>query len=105
MALMEISIIPLGTQTASVSLFVAEAIDILEEEKNIKYQLTPMGTIIEASSIEKLLSIAGKMHSIPFENEVKRVVTTIKLDDRKDKELTMEGKVISVEEKLENKNI
>ena len=100
MAIMEISVVPLGTKTASVSLFVAEAIDILQEEKNIKYQLTPMGTIIEASSVEKLLSIAGKMHSIPFGDEVKRVVTTIKLDERKDKELTMEGKVKSVEEKL-----
>jgi uncharacterized protein (TIGR00106 family) len=100
MALMEISIIPLGTKTASVSLFVAEAIDILQEEKNIKYQLTPMGTIVEANSIEKLLSLASKMHSIPFENEVKRVVTTIKLDERIDKELTMEGKIKSVKDKL-----
>jgi uncharacterized protein YqgV (UPF0045/DUF77 family) len=61
-----------------------------------------MGTIVESNSIEKLLTVAGKMHSIVFGDEVKRVVTTIKLDERKDKELTMDGKVKSVEGKLKN---
>ncbi len=100
MAVMEISVVPIGTKNPSLSRYVAGAIEVLKGEPDIKYQLTPMGTIIEASSIEKLLSIAGKMHACVFEREVKRVVTTIKLDERKDKELTMEGKVKSVEEKL-----
>jgi uncharacterized protein (TIGR00106 family) len=103
MAIMEISVIPIGTGTASVSRFVAQAIDVLENEKNIEYQLTPMGTIIESDSTEHLLTIAGEMHNIVFGDEVKRVVTTIKLDERKDKELTMNGKLKSVKEKLKNK--
>ncbi len=100
MAIMEISVVPIGTGTASVSRFVARAIDVLENEKDIEYQLTPMGTIIESASTEHLLTIAGKMHNIVFGGEVKRVVTTIKLDERKDKELTMDGKVKSIKEKL-----
>ena len=100
MAVMEISVVPIGTKSPSLSRYVAEVLKILEREPDIKYQLTSMGTIIEADSSEKLLSVAGKMHSIPFSDEIKRVVTTIKLDERKDKELTMEGKVKSVEEKL-----
>lgn len=102
MAVMEISIVPIGTKSPSLSQYVAGILKVLEEEPDIKYQLTAMGTIIEASSIEKLLSLAGKMHSIPFSDVVKRVVTTIKLDERKDKELTIEGKVRSVKEKLKN---
>lgn len=97
---MEISIVPIGTKSPSLSRYVAGILNFLEKEKDIKYQLTSMGTIIEATSTEKLLSVAAKMHAIPFSEEVKRVVTTIKLDERKDKELTMEGKVKSVEEKL-----
>ncbi len=100
MAVMEISVVPIGTKEPSLSSYVAGAIEVLKEESDIKYQLTPMGTIIEAKSIEKLLSIAGKMHACVFDLEVKRVVTTIKLDERKDKELTMDGKVKSVEKKL-----
>jgi len=103
MAIMEISVVPIGTKGPSLSGYVARAIDILKKESDIKYQLTSMGTIIEARSIEKLLSVAGKMHSILFSDEVKRIVTTIKLDERKDKELTMYGKVKSVEDKLKDK--
>ena len=78
----------------------AEVLNVLKNEPDIKYELTSMGTIIEAESVEKLLSVAKKMHGIPFSEEVKRVVTTIKIDERKDKDLTMEGKIKSVEEKL-----
>ena len=103
MAVMEISVVPIGTKDPSLSQYVAGAIEALKKESDIKYQLTAMGTIIEADSVEKLLSVAGKMHACVFSNEVKRVVTTIKLDERKDKELTMDGKVKSVEEKLKGK--
>jgi uncharacterized protein (TIGR00106 family) len=102
MAVMEISVVPIGTKSPSLSQYVAGVLKVLESEPNIKYQLTSMGTIIEADSIEKLLSVAGKMHSCVFSQKVKRVVTTIKLDERKDKQLTMDGKVKSVEEKLKN---
>ena len=100
MAVMEISIVPIGTKSPSLSQYVAGILKVLENEPDIKYQLTAMGTIIEADSVEKLLSVAGKMHAVPFREEIKRVVTTIKLDERKDKELTMNGKVKSVEGKL-----
>ncbi len=102
MPLMEISIIPLGTQTPSVSHYVAEAVGILKKEKEIKYTLVSMGTIIEAKTVKKLLEIAGKMHRAVLSREVQRVVTTIKIDDRTDKNLTMNGKVQSVEEKIKN---
>ena len=100
MPLMEISIVPLGTGTASVSKYVAEAIEVLKIEEDIKYEMTPMGTLIEATSVGKLLDIAEKMHNRVLTGDIKRVVTTIKIDDRRDKKLTMRGKLKSVEEKL-----
>jgi uncharacterized protein (TIGR00106 family) len=97
---MEIGVIPLGTKTPSVSRYVAEAVKMLKNEKGIRYVLFSMGTVVEADSVEKLLEIAGKMHRVVFSEEVKRVVTTIKIDERKDKNLTMEEKIESVKQKM-----
>lgn len=100
MPLMEISIVPLGTKTPSVSQYVAKAVAVLKKGKGIRYQLASMGTVIESDSTEKLLKIAGRMHHAVFGKGVERVVTTIKLDERKDKKLTMAGKIKSVNKKI-----
>ena len=51
MPIIEISIIvPVGTDNASVSHYIAKSIGVLEKEKDIHYQLTSMGTIIEGIS-------------------------------------------------------
>lgn len=100
MPIMEISIVPLGTETVSVSRYVTDAVKMLKEQKGIKYELTSMGTIIEADSVGKLLDIAGKMHKTVLKDKIKRVVTTIKIDDRRDRKITAKGKVRSVQKKL-----
>jgi len=46
MAIIDVGVIPLGTETPSVSKYVAEAIKVLKDEKGVKYELTAMGTII-----------------------------------------------------------
>ena len=100
MPIMEISIVPVGTQTASVSQYVADTVKVLKRQRGIRYELTSMGTIVESDSLEILLNIAKKMHDIIFKSGIKRVVTTIKIDDRKDKKLTMNGKINSVWKKV-----
>jgi len=60
-----------------------------------------MGTVIEADSLNKLLEVAKKMHEAVLSGEIKRVVTSIKIDDRKDKKLSMLGKIKSVKNKLD----
>lgn len=99
MAIMEISITPLGTKTPSVSKYLAKALEILKNEKDIKYDLTSMGTIVEGD-LEKILALAKRMHEAVFEDKVLRVVTIIKIDDRRDKPLSMEGKMKSIQDKL-----
>ncbi|MFC2045225.1 MTH1187 family thiamine-binding protein [Chloroflexota bacterium] len=99
MALAEVSIIPLGTDTTSLSKFVAQVVKVLQAEPGIKYELTAMGTIIEGD-LGQLFSIIQKMHETVFDDEVKRVLTVIKIDDRRDKAATMTGKVKSVKTKL-----
>ncbi len=95
MAIAEISIIPLGTKTPSVSKYVARAVNVLQKEKDIKYQITSMGTIIEGK-LDKILAVAKKMHEGTFNTEVTRVITIIEIDDRRDKASSMKGKVSSL---------
>ena len=99
MAMIEVSIVPVGTPTPSVSQYVAGAVQILQNEPDIRYELTAMGTIIEGD-LERLLTLAGRMHQSAFEAGVMRVVTTVKIDERRDKTLSMSGKVESVKRKL-----
>jgi len=100
MVIAEVSIIPLGTKTPSVSKYVARAASALRGEKNIKYELTSMGTIMEGDLAE-ILRIVGKMHEATFDEGVMRVITTVRIDDRRDKTLSMKGKVESLLKQLE----
>ena len=98
MAMIEISVVPVGTGSTSVSTYVAGAIRVLEAD-GVKYQLTAMGTIIEGD-LEHLLALAGRMHRSALESGAMRVVTTIKIDERSDHEISIEGKVKAVKEHL-----
>jgi len=98
MALVEISIIPLGTSTPSVSEHIAASLKPLQKA-GLKYTITPMGTVIEGD-LDTIMDTVRQMHEACFKKDVQRVVTTIKIDDRRDKPATIENKVQSVQEKL-----
>ena len=91
----EIAIAPLGTANTSLSQYVASCLNIVKEAPDISYELTAMGTIIQGP-LEQILDLAQKMHEVPFAMGAKRVLTTIKIDDRRDKLATMESKVKAV---------
>jgi uncharacterized protein (TIGR00106 family) len=99
MAIIDISVVPVGTQSPSVSHYVAGAVRILKDEPGIKYELTAMNTIIQGD-LDTLLALARRMHRSAFDAGAKRVVTTIRIDERRDKPLNMEGKIKAVKEKL-----
>jgi len=83
------------TASPSVSKYVKKALDTLIKKDNIQYQMTAMGTIIEARSLNTLLKIAKEMHKSVL-SDVTRVVTSIRIDDRKDKKSTIKKKMESV---------
>ena len=99
MALVEISIVPLSTPTPSLSQYIAKAVKVLEGEKDIKYELTAMGTIIEGD-LDQVLTLARKMHQAVFNAGIMRVVTIIKIDDRRDKNSSMGSKMKSLKREL-----
>lgn len=97
MAIAEVSIVPLGTGSTSVSRYVAKCLEVLDAA-GLVYELHGMGTIIEGD-LHDLFSVIRKMHEVPFDEGAQRVVTSIKLDDRRDKKCTAKEKVQSVMEK------
>lgn len=99
MVVAELTVVPLGTGTPSLSGYVAACHAVLEQAKGVKYQLTPMSTIIEGD-LDQILEIVRRLHEVPFEKGANRVSTSLRIDDRRDKELTMAGKVESVLSKL-----
>jgi uncharacterized protein YqgV (UPF0045/DUF77 family) len=44
--------------------------------------------------------VVAELHRVPFELGLPRVYTVLKLDERRDKEQTLDDKVRSVEERL-----
>jgi len=99
MAICEITVIPLGTGETSASKYVAKCLDVARKS-GLKYEITPMSTVIEGN-LEKILEVIRKMHEVPFNEGAQRVVTTITIDDRRDKKITMEYKIKSVQKKME----
>ncbi len=102
MVIVEFNIIPLGVGV-SVSKFLVPVLKELEKRK-VKYEITPMCTIFEARNIDEALNIVRAAHEAIFKADVKRVVTTIRIDDRRDKEGSMEEKVKALKTRLKEKN-
>ena len=93
----EISVAPLGTPTTSLSRYVAGCLDLLKQSPELSYELTAMGTIIQGP-LEPVFEMMRQMHEVPFGMGAVRVLTSIKIDDRRDKQATMAGKVTSVQQ-------
>jgi len=94
----ELNIIPLG-KGISVSKFLVPALKVFEK-RGVKHEITPMCTTFEAESIEEAFDLARVAHEVVFSVGVKRVVTTVKVDDRRDIERSLEEKVEPLKEKI-----
>ena len=95
----EVTVVPLGTGSTSLSSYVAEVEKVLAKHKNLKTMLTPMATVLEGD-LDEILKVVREMHEVPFQKGAKRVSTRVSIDDRRDKELSMDGKVKAVKSKL-----
>jgi len=93
----EISFVPIGVGT-SLSRYIAVVIKNIEKS-GLKYQLTPMGTIVEGewNEISKLIDYS---HDLIFEMGIERIITNIKIDYRLDKKSSMQDKLDSVKKKM-----
>ncbi len=98
----ELSIVPIGEKSTSLRKYVAEAVNAIKKLK-VRCEVTAMGTILEAEKLEDILKSVEVAHKALFRSGVKRVVSTLKIDDRRDKPRMLADKVKAVERLLAKK--
>ena len=96
----EIAIIPLGTCSTSISDYIAESEKVLENYPDVNYNINGMATEIQGENIDKIFELAKEMHLAQISMGAQRVQTSIKIDDRRDKDASIDEKVSSVESKV-----
>jgi len=90
------SIVPVGVKSTSIGRFVAEAVAAINEVKGVRFEITPMGTVMEADSLEPILEAVKAAHEALTVRGIQRIESTLMIDDRKDKPRNMKDKVDSV---------
>lgn len=100
MAIVAVNMVPLGVGS-SVSKYVAAAEKVIVDRPGIKRQVGPMFTTFEGD-LDEIMQAIREMQEAVFAAGVDRVLTTIKIDDRRDKEATMESKLNSLNAKLKS---
>jgi uncharacterized protein (TIGR00106 family) len=94
----DFSITPIGLSTTSIGRQIAMAINAIKEVKGIKYEVTPMGTVLEAEKLDTILEAVRVAHEALFKAGIKRVESKLTIDDRRDKPRTMQDKVKGIKE-------
>ena len=93
----EISVIPIG-EGIDLASYVARVVNIIDES-GLDYKLNAMGTVVEGDS-DRIFDLIKKCHNKMLET-AQRVYTTVKIDERKDKNTKMiEHKVQAVEKEI-----
>jgi len=96
-AIAEFSIHPIGSGT-SVSREVKAAIKSISSVRGLKYQVTPMGTVLESTDMGKILRAVEVSHETLRKLGSKRISSILRIDERLDKPRTMRDKVRRVTE-------
>ena len=94
MILAQLSVYPIG---AGVSLgrFVKRGVKIIEDS-GYTYQVGGMSTSIEVPDLKELFELIGKIRQAQFDEGAERIIIELKVDDRRDKAATLNGKIASV---------
>ncbi len=78
---LEVAVYPIGTADSDISEHVSRVMEILDRA-DLPYQVTTMNTIVEGP-LDQLFALARNLHDSVFSDRVGRVVTIMKIDDRR----------------------
>jgi uncharacterized protein (TIGR00106 family) len=98
MPILEISVIPIGTSSASIGDMVTQACQIVKN-KGLVHEITATSTLVEGD-FNQLIQVAQEMHAIPFKAGAQRVITSMTIDERHDKNDSMDDKVEEVIDRM-----
>ncbi len=93
--LIDIAITPVGTGSTSVSSYVKVVLEVLRR-RNLKYFVAPSMTTFEIDDLNSLGEIVKEIHDELVLKGAMRIVTLIKIDDRRDKENSIDHKLNAI---------
>ena len=97
----DFAILPVGCDTTECKDYVTAAVQVVKDS-GLNYQLTGMGTQIEAENLKELYEVIADAQEAVFKIGVGRVYSVIKIDDRRDMEnRTLDEKIETVEKMLD----
>ena len=91
----------MATKTTSASFYIAKAIESIQKIENLRYEINPMGTILESDDMDVINSAIKQMMEAVHNLGIARVEVIVKIDSRRDKHLKMEEKLDSIKKQLE----
>jgi len=94
MIISQLSVAPIGSGV-SVGKYVKTVIAVLKRN-NVKFEANAMATVIETEDLDTLFNVVKEAHKAVLKSGAKRVITELKIDDRRDKKVTIETKIKSI---------
>ena len=95
MIISQFSIAPVG-KGINLSKYVKIALEVLDRH-NIKSKTNDMATVIETEDLETLFNAVKEAHKAVVNTGAERVITELKIDDRRDKKVLIGTKVKSLQ--------
>lgn len=83
MAVVEIKVLPVGTDDTSLHTHVIQALQPAVDRPEVSWQVTPTATVL-SGPLPVLWQVVQDMHQHGFEAGADRVLTSIFIDDRRD---------------------
>jgi uncharacterized protein (TIGR00106 family) len=99
MATADFSVIPSGREGAGAGEVIAEIQRRLAAQDRVRFQMHAMGTSLEGEAAE-IFALVAELHAVPFEAGYPRTYTVLKVDERRDREQSLQDKVDSVSNRL-----
>lgn len=98
MITVDFGVVPIGTEVTDLGEYVSVAVQAIKDS-GLSYELTGMGTQIEAENLDELYQAVKSAQEAVFEVGADRVFTVLKIDDRRDKNNRgLKDKVATVDE-------
>ncbi len=94
MILAQLSVYPISEGT-SLSRFVRRGVKVIKDS-GFRYEIGGLSTAVEVPDLDSLFLLVKKVHRAHLEEGAKRIAIDLKVDDRRDKDATLESKRNSV---------
>ena len=95
MIISQLSISPVGIGT-SLNKYVKIVLNTLRKS-NTTFETNDMATVIETKDLDTLFKVVQEAHNAVIKAGAKRVITELKIDDRRDKNVTIGTKTKAVQ--------